>query len=148
MAFDLERFVRLARLEQIETCGPNDPAMLAAMPAANTQYYPDGTRAIIHIEDAPTNDDSLEPQGHIAALKNQHDFIQYLVVPKNGFRAISVHHAPMGRAGVSSQRPAQASRGRVYAVEGEGYTESRANACPGKPATCSTCRRRCGSTST
>ena len=38
MAFDLERFVRVARLEQIETCGPNDPAVLAALPAANGEY--------------------------------------------------------------------------------------------------------------
>ena len=124
MAFDLERFVRVARLEQIETCGPNDPATIAALPVSNSQYYPDGSRAIIHIEDAPTNDDSYEPQGNIAALKNQHDFLQYLVVPKNGFRAISVSithqwvEPPYHHSGRHKHLEAV-----VYAVEGEGYTE-------------------------
>ncbi len=130
MAFDLERFVRLARLEQIETCGPNDPALIAAMPQMESEYYRDGARAIIHIEGAPT-DDSFEPQGNIAALKNQHDFLQYLVVPKNGFRSISV--------AITHQwvEPAFHHSGRhkhleavVYAVEGEGYTEMRGKRVP------------------
>jgi len=55
MTFDLERFVRIARIEQLETCGPNDPAVLAAMPEETSQYYPNGARAIIHLEQAPTN---------------------------------------------------------------------------------------------
>lgn len=124
MAFDLERFVRVARLEQIETCGPNDPAVLAALPAANGEYYAGGTRAIIHIEDAPAGDDSLEPQGNIAALKNQHDYIQYLVVPKNGFHTVSVAithqwiEPPYHNSGRHKHLEAV-----VYAVEGEGYTE-------------------------
>ena len=96
MVFDLERFVRVARIEQMETCGPNDPAALAAMPAESSQYYPDGARACIHLEQAPTNKEKLpdgesyNPQGAIAATKNQHDFSNYLIVPKNGFRAKSV----------------------------------------------------------
>jgi mannose-6-phosphate isomerase-like protein (cupin superfamily) len=131
MAFDLERFVRLARLEQLESCGPNDPAMLAAIPAQNSQYYPDGTRAVIHIEDAPADDDSYEPQGNIAALKNQHDFLQYLVVPKNGFRAISVAithqwiEPPYHQSGRHKHLEAV-----VYAVEGEGYTDMQGKRVP------------------
>ena len=130
MTFDLERFVRLARLEQIETCGPNDPTISAAMPKSDSQHYSDGSRAIIHIEDA-TTDHSFEPQGNIAALKNQHDFLQYLVVPKNGFRATSV--------AITHQwvEPAYHHSGRhkhleavVYAVEGEGYTELQGKRVP------------------
>lgn len=131
MCFDLERFVRVARLEQIETCGPNDASMIAAVPPQNSQYYPNGNRATIHIEQAPVNDDDYEPQGKIAALKNQHDFLQYLVVPKNGFRAVSV--------AVTHQwiEPAYHHSGRhkhleavVYAVEGEGYTEMQGRRVP------------------
>lgn len=124
MAFDLERFVRLARLEQLESHGPNDPSMLASVPAQNSQYYPNGARAIIHIEDAPANDDSFEPQGDIAALKNQHDYLQYLIVPKNGFRAMSVAithqwvEPPFHQSGRHKHLEAV-----VYAVEGEGYSE-------------------------
>src|SRR3954462_13318938 len=50
MCFDLEAFLRVARIEQIETCGPNDPSMIAAVPEETSQYYPDGSRAIIHLE--------------------------------------------------------------------------------------------------
>ena len=124
MAFDLERFVRLARLEQLETCGPNSAAALADVPAQTSQYYGDGSRAVIHIEDAPANDDSFEPLGNIAAVKKQHDFIQYLVVPKNGFRAMSVAithqwiEPPYHHSGRHKHLEAV-----VYAVEGEGYTD-------------------------
>jgi hypothetical protein len=50
MCFDLEAFLRVARIEQIETCGPNDPSRISAMPEETSQYYPDGSRAIIHLE--------------------------------------------------------------------------------------------------
>jgi mannose-6-phosphate isomerase-like protein (cupin superfamily) len=122
MTFDLERFVRLARLEQISTCGPNDPQMLAELPAATSQYYSNGARAVIHIEDAPTRSD--RPEDNVAAVKNQHDFIQYLVMPVNGFRATSVAithqwvEPPYHHSGRHKHLEAI-----VYAVEGTGYTE-------------------------
>ena len=59
MCFDLEAYLRVARIEQIETCGPNDPSRIAAMPEETSQYYPDGSRAIIHLEQAPTNKEKL-----------------------------------------------------------------------------------------
>ncbi len=124
MIFDLEMFVRLARLEQLETCGPNDASVSAEIPADQSEFYPDGSRAILHLEDAPINDTTYNPQGNIAAVKNQHDHTWYLAVPKNGFRCISV--------AVSHQwtEPAFHHSGRhkhleavVYAVAGEGKTE-------------------------
>lgn len=130
MAFDLERFVRVARLEQLEECGPNDPAMLAAVPPQESQYYPDGTRAVIHLEDAPT-DFSFEPQGNLPGLRNQHDFVQYLVVPGNGFKATSVAithqwiEPPYHHSGRHKHLEAV-----VYAVEGEGYTEMQGKRVP------------------
>lgn len=123
LAWDLERFTRVARLEQLAECGPNDPHEIAAMPAETSQYYPNGDRALIHLEDAPT-DFSFEPQGNIPGLKNQHDFVQYLVVPGNGFRAhsVSITHQwiepPYHHSGRHKHLEAV-----VYAVEGEGYTE-------------------------
>ncbi len=124
MIFDLERFLRVARLEQIETCGPNEGAMLAAVPPQTSQYYTDGSRAVIHIEDAPADDISYHPQGPLAANKNQHDFLQYLVVPKNGFRAKSVAvtnqwiEPPFHHSGRHAHLEAV-----VYAVEGSGTTD-------------------------
>jgi mannose-6-phosphate isomerase-like protein (cupin superfamily) len=132
MTFDLERFVHIARIEQLESCGPNDPSIMASFSFETSQYYHDGSRAVIHLEQAPTNRDKLPPgesysaQGAIQAVKNQHDFSQYLIVPRNGFKTTSV--------AISSRwtEPAFHQSGRhkhleavVYAVEGEGYTEMR-----------------------
>ena len=130
MCFDLESYLRVARIEQIETCGPNEPSMIAAVPEETSQYYPDGTRAIIHLEQAPTNKEKLpdgesyNPQGAIAATKNQHDFSNYLVVPKNGFRAVSV--AITNRwiePGFHESGRHKHLEAVVYAIEGEGYTD-------------------------
>jgi quercetin dioxygenase-like cupin family protein len=126
MAFDLERFVRIARLEQIETCGPNDPALLTAIPPEQSQHYDDGSRAVLHIEDAPTNENFLEGdvKNNLEANRNQHDFVHFLVVPNNGFKAgsVAITHQwtepPYHQSGRHKHLEAV-----VYAVEGEGYTE-------------------------
>jgi mannose-6-phosphate isomerase-like protein (cupin superfamily) len=131
MAFDLERFVRLARIEQLETCGPNSADLMAKSPRENGQYYADGSRAVIHIEQAPADDDSYESLGNIAAVKNQHDFIQYLVQPKNGFRfnEVAITHQwiepPYHHSGRHKHLEAV-----VYAVEGEGYTDMQGQHVP------------------
>jgi gentisate 1,2-dioxygenase len=131
MAFDLERFVRLARIEQLETCGPNDAGAVSELPAADGQYYADGSRAVIHIEDAPADDDSYESLGNIAAVKKQHDFIQYLVQPKNGFKAneVAITHQwiepPYHNSGRHKHLEAV-----VYAVEGQGYTDMQGRRVP------------------
>ena len=123
MTFDLETFVRLAGLVQLEDCGPNDPAVLKAFPDQESEYYTNGDRAIIHLEDAPS-DSSYDPQGHLAAAQNQHDFQQFLAVPGNGFRNASVlvthlwKEPPYHHSGRHKHLEAV-----VYAVEGEGYTE-------------------------
>jgi mannose-6-phosphate isomerase-like protein (cupin superfamily) len=125
MIFDLEHFVNVARLEQLQTCGPNDPDTLARFPSETSQYYDDDAgRAVIHIEQAPANDLSTEPQGHLQANQNQHDFIQTLVVPANGFKAhsVAVTHQwiepPFHHSGRHAHLEAV-----VYAVEGSGTTD-------------------------
>ncbi len=124
MAFDLERFVHLARLEQVEDCGPNDPAVLTAIPAETSQFYPDGARAAIHLEDAPVNDATGDATGHLEANQNQHYANTYLVVDGNGFRAQSVavthiFEEPPGYHGGRHKH----LEAVLYVLEGEGYTE-------------------------
>jgi quercetin dioxygenase-like cupin family protein len=51
---DLDLFVRLGRLEQLEDKGPNDPAAVAALPAEDGQSDALGRRIALHLEDAPT----------------------------------------------------------------------------------------------
>jgi quercetin dioxygenase-like cupin family protein len=123
MAFNLEAFVKLARLVQLEDCGPNDPAVLASFPPEKSQYLEDGPRAVIHLEQAGA-DQSYHPQGNLAAVQGQHAVALYLVVPKNGFEATSVavtsifEEPPFHHSGRHSHLEAV-----IYVLEGEGYSE-------------------------
>ena len=86
---------------------------------------------MIHIEDAPADDDSYESLGNIAAVKKQHDFIQYLVQPKNGFKCneVAITHQwiepPYHNSGRHKHLEAV-----VYAVEGQGYTDMQGQRVP------------------
>lgn len=123
MCFSLERFLRIARLEQLADCGPNDPAALAAFPPQASQYYENGPRAVIHLEDAPADD---EFPGHNATegSRNQHHYIKYLVAPENGFRAtsVAVTHLWEEPAGTHSGRHKHLEA-VVYAYEGRGRSD-------------------------
>lgn len=124
LVWDLERFLRIARLEQLEECGPIEPGRVDSIPAADGQHYPNGDRAVIHLEDAPTEDPTFSEQGDIPATRNQHDFNQYLVNTYNGFRpqSVAITHRwiepPFHRSGKHAHLEAV-----VYAVDGRGYTE-------------------------
>ena len=50
---DLDLFVRLGRLEQLEEKGPNEPGFEAALPAEDGQFDVHGRRIALHLEDAP-----------------------------------------------------------------------------------------------
>jgi quercetin dioxygenase-like cupin family protein len=54
---DLDLFVRLGRLEQLEEKGPNDPGAVAALPAEDGQSDALGRRIALHLEDAPNEGD-------------------------------------------------------------------------------------------
>jgi mannose-6-phosphate isomerase-like protein (cupin superfamily) len=56
---DLDLFVRLGRLEQIEEKGANDPAAVASLPAEDGQFDRLGRRVALHLDDAP-----LEAEKH------------------------------------------------------------------------------------
>jgi len=123
MCFPLEAFVKLARLDQLEDCGPNDPAVLAAMPDEKSQYISEDRRVVIHLEQAPT-DFSFHPQRHLASVQKQHDVTRYLIVPANGFKATSVamtfifEDPPYHHSGRHKHLEAM-----IYILEGAGYSE-------------------------
>jgi quercetin dioxygenase-like cupin family protein len=54
---DLDLFVRLGRLEQLEDRGSNDAAAVAALPAEDGQFDTLGRRIALHLEDAPNEGD-------------------------------------------------------------------------------------------
>src|SRR6476646_7781297 len=60
---DLDLFVRLGRLEQLEEKGPNTPAFLAAAPAEDGQFDGRGRRIALHLEDAPNEADRHGSRG-------------------------------------------------------------------------------------
>jgi quercetin dioxygenase-like cupin family protein len=128
MSFPLEVFVKLGRLEQLEDAGPHDPSVLAAIPVEESQYLRDGRRAVIHLEDAPT-DQSYHPQRHLAAVQQQHAITRYLIVPRNDFQATSVamtfifEDPPYHHSGRHKHLEAV-----IYILEGEGYSEVQGRA--------------------
>ncbi len=123
MTFTLERWLKLARLQQIEDCGPNDPARLADFPAQESEYYPDGARALIHLEEAPA-DAEFPLWNATEATRNQHHYTKYLVQPENGFRAktVAVTHLWEEPAGTHSGRHKHLEA-MVYAWDGKGMSE-------------------------
>ncbi|MFP5342202.1 MAG: cupin domain-containing protein [Candidatus Limnocylindria bacterium] len=54
---DLDLFVRLGRLEQLEEKGPNPPDVETAYPAEDGQFDGLGRRIALHLEDAPNEAD-------------------------------------------------------------------------------------------
>lgn len=52
-AMDLDLFVKLGRLEQIEEKGPNEPGFEDRFPAEDGQFDELGRRIALHLEDAP-----------------------------------------------------------------------------------------------
>ncbi len=54
---DLDLFIRLGRLEQLDVKGANEPGFEAALPAEDGQFDTLGRRIGLHIEDAPNEAD-------------------------------------------------------------------------------------------
>jgi mannose-6-phosphate isomerase-like protein (cupin superfamily) len=52
-AMDLDLFVKLGRLEQLEEKGDNEPGFESRFPAEDGQFDSEGRRIALHLEDAP-----------------------------------------------------------------------------------------------
>ncbi|MGP1675099.1 MAG: cupin domain-containing protein, partial [Candidatus Limnocylindrales bacterium] len=59
-ALDLDLFVRLGRLEQLEDKGTTTSEQVAALPAEDGQYDEQGRRIALHLEDAPDEQQNRE----------------------------------------------------------------------------------------
>jgi quercetin dioxygenase-like cupin family protein len=123
MCFSLEKFFNLAKVEQLANCGPTDGNTLSRFPVMESQNYRDGSRAIIHLEEAP-EDEEFPGHNAVDASRNQHHRIKYLVQPQNGFRAKTVAMPAIW------EEPAGTHSGRhkhleamVYAWQGKGMSE-------------------------
>ncbi len=123
LAFPLERFVKLATLDQLEDHGSNtDDHLTAEYESSNA--LPSGRRVLIQLDEAPTYADqdlSTAP----AAYRNQHGEVRYLMTEANGFPArssVAMSHV--------FEEPPRHHGGRhkhleavLYVLEGEGHTD-------------------------
>jgi len=124
MCFSLEQFFNLAKMEQLSNCGATTSTLLSRFPKEmESQYYRDGSRAMIHLEEAP-EDEEFAGHNAVDASRNQHHRIKYLVQKENGFRAKTVAMPAIW------EEPAGTHSGRhkhleamVYAWSGKGMSE-------------------------
>lgn len=78
-SMDLDLFVKLGRIEQLEEKGRTDSAHLASLPAEDGQFDSEGRRIALHLEDAPDEQERREERrraaiaGGIAGVHRQGD---------------------------------------------------------------------------
>lgn len=70
---DLDLFVKLGRLEQLEEKGPNEPGFESRFPAEDGQFDPLDRRIALHLEDAPNEADRQRTKKAAAAAAADHE---------------------------------------------------------------------------
>jgi quercetin dioxygenase-like cupin family protein len=122
--FPLEEFVHLDTLQHLEDCGPNGTHPMDRGIIEDGQYAADGRRIVIHLEQAPVNDASGDPTGHLEANQNQHYKNTFLVQTGNGFisESVAVTHIFEEPPGYHGGRHAHLEA-VLYVLEGRGVTE-------------------------
>ena len=123
LAFPLERFVKLGRMEQLADCGPNDDALLG-IAAESSHLLPGGRRVIIHFDEAPT-DPGDEETSKLDAYQRQHYLVRYLVMKRNGFKtpvSVAMTHVFEEPAGYHGGRHKHLEA-VLYVLDGDGYSD-------------------------
>lgn len=110
---DLDLFVRLGRLEQLEVRGENGPGFVDRAPAEDGQFDGRGRRIVLHIEDAPNEADRMRSGGN-----DRHDAGTH--GDGNEAAAASVTHPPERL--IKSNHPHR--HGAVYNLMGGGESAS------------------------
>lgn len=123
LAFPLECFVKLGRMEQLDDCGPNGDALLAIAPQAE-DALPDGRRVVIHLDEAPTEPWDEDETSKLDAYQKQHYRTRYLFPKRNGERPFSVvmthvFEEPPGYHGGSHKH----LEAVLYVLDGDGYSD-------------------------
>jgi mannose-6-phosphate isomerase-like protein (cupin superfamily) len=116
LAFHLEAAVNLARIEQLEDTGPNDPSVLASLPAAEPlQTWPEDSRRIVMHEDQ-----------YERSKETKHGATYFLMGrsgKQNGFKARSVAISSLFVELPRSKSHSHAHpEAYLYALQGRGYS--------------------------
>lgn len=125
MALPLETYVKIARVEHIEDCGPNDPELVRSLPREQSQYLPSGRRVALHMEDAP---EVNEAEQKTEAYQRQRSIpSKELATGRNGFHepwSVSMHFIFADPPGYHSGMHAHLEA-VLYVLDGEGYSTVR-----------------------
>ena len=70
-AIDLDLYVKLGRLEQLEEKGANEPGFESRFPAEDGQFDTEGRRIALHLEDAPDEQKRREEARRLAAERGE-----------------------------------------------------------------------------
>ena len=116
LAWPLEAFIRMGRIEQIEDAGANDPSALARVAAQESQNWPiDGRRIAMHEE-------QFEKSG-----ETKHGATYFLMGrsgKQNGFKATAVAISSIFVDLPHSKSHSHAHpEAYLYALQGSGYSE-------------------------
>jgi quercetin dioxygenase-like cupin family protein len=130
---DLDLYLKLGRLIQIEPKGPNPAALDGAFPDETSQFWKDGRRIALHIEDA-LDERELDLEGKHQPTgwqAHRHGAIYVLMgregSPSEGYNGFQAKCAAMTNifedvAMSSSHRHAH-TEAMLYVLEGSGYSE-------------------------
>jgi uncharacterized cupin superfamily protein len=114
-AMDLDLFVKLGRLEQLEEKGVNAPGFEARFPAEDGQLDELGRRVALHLEDAPDEQKRRDEARKAAAARGEH--------AGNGHGHGGHGHGGHGHGGrAKSQNPHR--HGAIYILMGGGESPS------------------------
>ncbi len=131
---DLDSYVKLGRLVQLEKKGPNPPGVEARYPAQASQFAPDGRRIALHLEDAIDENARRQARGGAhqeGKHAHRHAGIWILMGGSesqsdetNGFvaKAAAMTHIFEETAHSSSHKHAH-TEAMLYVLEGKGFSE-------------------------
>ncbi|HYU19079.1 MAG TPA: cupin domain-containing protein [Chloroflexota bacterium] len=115
-AWPLEASIHVAHLEQLEEAGPNDGPTPAAVPAAESQYWPvDGRRISMHQEQFERSGETKHGATYFLMGRNG---------KRNGFNATAVAISSLFVETPHSKSHSHAHpEAYLYALQGQGYSE-------------------------
>jgi uncharacterized cupin superfamily protein len=105
---DLDLFVKLGRLEQLEDKGPNEPGFETRFPTEDGQFDPLGRRIAMHFEDAPNEADRQRAKKEAAASEHE-DHAQASEGAHDG-HGHTTHQSHEGHARDSDEAPKSGER--------------------------------------
>jgi quercetin dioxygenase-like cupin family protein len=116
LAWPLEASIYMGRMIQIEDAGSNDPAVLAAVPAEASQYWPkDNRRISMHEDQYELSNETKHGATYFLMGRNGN---------KNGFKATGVAVSSLFVELPRSKSHSHAHpEAYLYALQGRGYSE-------------------------